>query len=93
MFTPAKLDVKVKSLGVIRNKVVTVTVTASTDVAKLTINGKVVKPTNSLMVKYGLSKNYTYVFTETLKKSESKDYVIVAYDENGVASEPVTVHD
>ena len=93
VFTPAKLDVKVKSLGVIRNKVVTVTVTASTDVAKLTINGKVVKPTNSLMVKYGLSKNYTYVFTETLKKSESKDYVIVAYDENGVASEPVTVHD
>ena len=91
MFTPEKLDVKVKSVNVIRNKLVTVTVTASTDVAELTINGKTLKPINSLLVKRGWSSEYVYVLTDTVKRSESKSYEIIAYDANGLASEPKIV--
>ena len=86
-----KLDVSVKSLNVIRNKLVTVTVNASTDVAKLTINGQTVKPMNSLLVKRGWSKEYIYVFTDTAKRGESKTYEIIAYNADGVASEARTV--
>ena len=50
VFTPAKLDVKTSSVKVIFNKVVTVSVSASTDVDKLTINGKTVYPANSLLI-------------------------------------------
>lgn len=91
VFEPAQLDVKVKSTNVILNKLVTVTITASTDVAELTVNGKTLQPTNSLLVKLGLSKTYTYVLVETVKKSDTKTYEIVAYDADGVASETYTV--
>ena len=87
----SQLNVKVKSINVIRNKLVTVTVTASTDVAELTINGKTLKPTYSLLVKYGWSSEYIYVFTDTVKRGESKSYDIIAYDANGVASAVQTV--
>ena len=91
VFTPEKLNVSVKSFNVIRNKLVTVTVNASTDVEKLTINGQTVKPMNSLLVKRGWSKEYIYVFTDTVKRGESKSYEIVAYDADGLASEPKSV--
>ena len=91
VFTPEKLDIKVKSINVIRNKLVTVTVTASMDVAELTINGKTLKPINSLLVKRGWSSEYVYVLTDTVKRSESKSYEIIAYDANGLASEPKIV--
>ena len=91
VFTPEKLDVSVKSINVIRNKLVTVTVTASTDVAELTINGKTLKPINALLVDRGWSSEYIYVFTDTVKRTESKTYEVVAYDADGVASEARTV--
>lgn len=91
VFEPAKLDVKVNSTKVLFNKLVTVTVSASADVDKLTINGKTLYPTNSLLVKWGLSKTYTYIYVDTVKRSESKSYDIVAYNDAGLASAPVTV--
>ena len=91
VFEPAKLDVKVNSTKVLFNKLVTVTVSASADVDKLTINGKTLYPTNSLLVKWGLSKTYTYVYVDTVKRTESKSYEIVAYNDAGLASAPVTV--
>ena len=91
VFEPAKLDVKVNSTKVLFNKLVTVTVSASADVDKLTINGKTLYPTNSLLVKWGLSKTYTYIYVDTVKRTESKSYEIVAYNDAGVASAPVTV--
>ena len=69
----------------------TVTVSASADVDKLTINGKTLYPTNSLLVQWGLSKTYTYIYVDTVKRTESKSYEIVAYNDAGVASAPVTV--
>ena len=91
VFEPAKLDVKVNSTKVLFNKLVTVTVSASSDVDKLTINGKALYPTNSLLVKWGLSKAYTYIYVDTVKRTESKSYEIVAYNDAGLASAPVTV--
>lgn len=91
VFTPEKLNVSVKSVKVIRNKLVTVTVHASTDVEKLTINGQVVKPMNALLVKRGWSKEYIYVFTDTVKRNDSKDYEVVAYNAAGTASAGKTV--
>lgn len=91
VFEPAKLDVKVNSTKVLFNKLVTVTVSASADVDNLTINGKTLYPTNSLLVKWGLSKTYTYIYVDTVKRTESKSYEIVAYNDAGVASDPVTV--
>ena len=91
VFEPAKLDVKVNSTKVLFNKLVTVTVSASADVDKLTINGKTLYPTNSLLVQWGLSKTYTYIYVDTVKRTESKSYDIVAYNDAGVASAPVTV--
>lgn len=91
VFTPEKLNVSVKSVKVIRNKLVTVTVHASTDVEKLTINGRVVKPMNALLVKRGWSKEYIYMFTDTVKRSDSKDYEVIAYNAAGTAGAPVQV--
>lgn len=91
VFEPSKLDVKVKSTNILFNKLVTVTVSASSDVDKLTINGKTLYPTNSLLVQWGLSKTYTYIYVDTVKRSESKSYEIVAYNDAGLASAPVTV--
>lgn len=91
VFTPEKLNVSVKSLNVIRNKLVTVTVNASTDVEKLTINGQTVNPINSLLVKRGWSKEYIYVLADTVKRGESKTYEIIAYNADGVASKAKTV--
>ena len=89
-FAP-KLSAAARSIKVIRNKLVTVTVHASTDVARLTINGKTVSPTNGLLVKRGWSKEYIYLFTDTVKRDVSKTYEIVAYNADGTASAPVQV--
>lgn len=89
-FAP-KLSAAARSFKVIRNKLVTVTVHASTDVARLTINGKTVSPTNGLLVKRGWSKEYIYLFTDTVKRDVGKTYEIVAYNADGTASAPVQV--
>lgn len=91
VFEPETLSVRVRSSGVIRNKLVTVTITASTDVAKLTVNGQELWPINSRQVKSGRSKNYIYVFTDTMKRTDTRTYEIVAYDADGLASEVYTV--
>lgn len=89
-FAP-KLSAAARSFKVIRNKLVTVTVHASTDVARLTINGKTVSPTNGLLVKRGWSKEYIYLFTDTVKRDVSKTYEIIAYNADGTAGAPVQV--
>lgn len=86
VFTPNTFDVKVNSTKVIRNKIVTLTVTASPDVKYLMVNGKKVKPSNSLLVKWGLSKNYVFVVRDIVKKTAEQDYTIQAYDADGLAS-------
>ena len=73
------------------NKRITVTVTASADVAKLTINDETVNPAKTRKGKRGEISQSTYVFTDTVKRGETKAYDIIAYNADGVASETTTV--
>ena len=91
VFAPELLDASVSTSRFFRNKYITLTVKASADVARLTVNGKELRPNNSWLVKKGWSDTYTYVLTETVKKNESRTYDIVAYDANGLASETKTL--
>ncbi|MGN1007921.1 MAG: hypothetical protein ACI4PV_03160, partial [Butyricicoccus sp.] len=86
VFTPDKFDIKVTSTKVIRNKVVNLTVTTSTDVEYLMVNGKKVKPSNSLLVKWGISKNYVFVVSDIVKRDAVQNYTIQAYNADGLAS-------
>lgn len=89
-FDPA-INAKVTTTRFIRSKVVTLTVSASADVAVLKVNGVELRPTNSWLVKMGWSDTYTYILTEKVQKSEIKTYEIVGYRADGAASETIVV--
>ena len=89
-FDPA-ISAKVTTTRFIRSKVVTLTVSASADVAVLEVNGVELRPTNSWLVKMGWSDTYTYILTEKVQKSETKTYEIVGYRADGAASAPIVV--
>lgn len=89
-FDPA-ISAKVTTTRFIRSKVVTLTVSASADVEKLTVNGVELRPTNSWLVKMGWSDTYTYILTEKVQKNEIKTYEIVGYRADGAASETFVV--
>ena len=89
-FDPA-ISAKVTTTRFIRSKVVTLTVSASSDVAVLEVNGVELRPTNSWLVKMGWSDTYTYILTEKVPKSETKTYEIVGYRADGAASAPIVV--
>lgn len=90
VFEPT-ISAKVTTTKFIRSKVVTLTVSASADVAKLTVNGKELRPTNGWLVSMGWSKSYNYILTETVKKSETKAYEIIGYSADGTPSTPTVV--
>ena len=87
-FAPA-ISAKVTTTRFIRSKVVTLTVSASSDVAVLKVNGVELRPTNSWLVKMGWSDTYTYILTEKVQKNEIKTYEIVGYRADGAASAPI----
>lgn len=89
-FDPA-ISAKVTTTRFIRSKVVTLTVSASSDVAVLEVNGVELRPTNSWLVKIGWSDTYTYILTEKVQKNEIKTYEIVGYRADGAASETIVV--
>lgn len=91
VFTPDKLDIKVNRRAIGRNRIITFSITASKDVAKLTVNGNTILPTNALLVKRGYSKYYTFVFMDYARQGQTKSYEIIAYNADGVASEVYTV--
>lgn len=90
VFEPT-ISAKVTTTRFIRSKVVTLTVSASADVAKLTVNGTELRPTNGWLVSMGWSKSYNYILTETVKKSVTKTYEIIGYSADGTASTPTVV--
>lgn len=81
-----EINVTVRSIPVFRNKLVTLTITTSTDVTKLMVGSRELHPTNSWLVKMGWSKTYTYVMTDTIKKGDIASYEIVAYNADGATS-------
>lgn len=90
-FVPETINPSCRSVNVLGRKLVTVSVTASADVAYITVNGQKVSAWNN-----GLSWIYQpttlrFTFTDLLKRGESKTYEIVAYNADGVASAVYTV--
>ncbi len=88
VFTPKTFTAKTTSTPVIRNKVVTLKVNVSSDVAYITVNG--VKYTRTGL--QGLFQaTRTIRVVNTVPKNQTKTYEIVAYNADGVASETITV--
>ena len=88
LFQPSTFDAKVSFIRLIRNKLVTVRVSVSSDVSYVTING--VKYWPGRLTRW--QKTRYVQFLDTIGRYESKTYTIVAYDANGVASAPITVN-
>ena len=88
VFTPETFTAKTTATTVIRNKVVTLKVNVSSDVAYITVNG--VKYTRTGLTDL-FRKTRTIRVVNTVKKDQTKTYEIVAYNADGVASETITV--
>lgn len=88
VFTPETFTAKTTVTPVVRNKMVTLKVNVSSDVAYITVNG--VKYTRTGL--QGLfRKTRTIRVVNTVKKGQTKTYEVVAYNADGVASETITV--
>ncbi len=86
-FEPATFNVTDHVTNVIRNKVVTLKIKVSDDVAYVTVNG--VKYTRTGL-QSAFQKTRTIRVIKTLPKDAEKTYEIIAYNADGVASETVT---
>ena len=88
VFAPETFTAKTTVTPVVRNKMVTLKVNVSSDVAYITVNG--VKYTRTGL--QGLfQKTRTIRVVNTVKKGQTKTYEVVAYNADGVASETITV--
>ena len=88
VFTPEAFKVTSYSTKLVKNKVVTLKINVSSDVAYVTVNG--VKYTRSGL--QGLfQKTRTIRVVKTVPKNEEKSYEIIAYNADGVASETTTI--
>lgn len=90
-FVPEKINVSSRSVNVLGRKLVTVSVTASADVAYITVNGQKVNAWNNGLSWIYQPSTLRFTFTDLLKRGESKTYEIVAYNADGVASAVYTV--
>ena len=86
VFTPETFKTRVNSIRTRNRKIVTLTITASTDVDHVVVNGKTYYPMNKLLVKWGLSKTYVFTIMDTAGASETRSFEIVAYNADGLAS-------
>lgn len=88
LFTPDTFKVHVTSLPMFRSKIVTLGITVSKDVAYVTVNGRTYTPSQFFC---RWLKTVTIPVTETISRSETRTYTIIAYNSDGVASEPIVV--
>ena len=88
VFTPETFTAKTTVTPVVRNKMVTLKVNVSSDVAYITVNG--VKYTRTGLQSL-FQKTRTIRVVNTVKKGQTKTYEVVAYNADGVASETITV--
>ncbi len=86
-FEPATFDVSGNAVSVIRNKVVTLKIKVSDDVAYVTVNG--VKYTRTGL-QSAFQKTRTIRVINTIPRDAEKTYEIIAYNADGVASKTVT---
>ena len=87
-FTPDTFKANATSLRLFRNKVVTLNISVSKDVSYVTVNGKTYTPSKFFS---RWMKTATILVTDTIGRNESKTYQIIAYNSDGVASDPIEV--
>lgn len=90
VFEPDKFELRTSSIRTRNRRIVTLTITASTDVDHVVVNGKTYYPMNKLLVKWGLSKTYVFTIMDTAGASETRSFEIVAYNADGLASSTYT---
>ena len=88
LFTPDTFKANATSLRLFRNKVVTLNISVSKDVSYVTVNGKTYTP-SKLFSRW--MKTATILVTDTIGRNDSKTYTIIAYNSDGVASDPIEV--
>ena len=88
LFTPDTFKVHVTSLPMFRSKIVTLGITVSKDIAYVTVNGRTYTPSRFFS---RWLKTVTIPVTETISRSETRTYTIIAYNSDGTASEPIVV--
>ena len=88
VFEPDTFDANVSTLRMLRNKLVTIRISVSSDVSYVTVNGVKYWPSRA----FSWQRSRTIQFRDTIGRNESKTYTIVAYDANGAASAPITVN-
>lgn len=86
-FVPERLDARVTNVRLLRNKLSTLTVVTSTDVAYLEVNGQKIRPTNTRLVEWGVMDYYTFSVAKYISRNAEVAYEIVAYDADGNASD------
>lgn len=87
-FTPDTFKAKATSMRLFRSKVVTLNISVSKDVAYVTVNGKTYTPSKFFS---RWMKTATILVTDTIGRNDSKTYTIIAYNSDGVASDPIEV--
>lgn len=87
-FTPDTFKAHATSMRLFRNKVVTLNISVSKDVSYVTVNGKTYTP-SKLFSRW--MKTATILVTDTIGRNDSKTYQIIAYNSDGVASDPIEV--
>lgn len=93
VFEPDTFRAAVTGVNLWKKRVVTVTVKTSLDVDYITVDGKRYEPTNKMLVKLGIQDYYVYTVVATVKKGETADFEIIAYNGDKRASEPLYIED
>lgn len=90
VFQPEKLEMKTGVVTMAGKRYVKLTVTASTDVDKLTINGTPVWATNLMWVHMGQDDEYVYTKLLEAENGKAVRFDVVAYNKAGQASKTYT---
>ena len=85
-FWPGVFDISVEKIKVGRERRVRLTITTSTDVAQLNVNGQLLLPDNYGEVVWGLAEHYEYVTTIPVGEDDSAKCTVIAYNEDGIPS-------
>lgn len=93
VFRPENLTATIETAVMEGQKFVTLTVTASTDVRKLIVNGAAVWAGNYTQVQQGLESEYVFKVLQIVSADETASFEVTAIDKNGTAADVYKISD
>lgn len=93
VFRPENLTATIETAVMEGQKFVTLTVTASTDVRKLIVNGAAVWAGNYTQVQQGLESEYVFKVLQIVSADETVSFEVTAIDKNGTAADVYKISD